>query len=339
MSPEAAGDDRPRSLHDYMAAANAAYYGSRDPLGTQGDFITAPEISQMFGELLGLWFADLALRADAGEAVAYVELGPGRGTLAADALRAMAKAGLTPPVHFVETSPVLRETQRKAVPQAVWHGDLSSLPTDRPLIVIANEFFDALPIRQYERTAHGWRERMVAGTPLRLVPGEADCTDAIPIQLADAPLGAIVERNPASEGVMAALSARIATQGGALLVLDYGYEGPATGDTLQAMKDHRYADPLAEPGTCDLTAHVDFAMLAAIARANGLRPAPCVGQGAFLTGLGIDARAAALVRTNPERADEVAQARARLVAPEAMGTLFKVLAVRHADWPQPAGFA
>ena len=322
-----------------MAAANAAYYGSRDPLGASGDFITAPEISQMFGELIGLWFADLALRADVGERVAYVELGPGRGTLAADALRAMAKAGLTPPVHFVETSPVLRAAQREAAPHASWHADLESLPADRPLIVIANEFFDALPIHQYERTPRGWRERMVAGEPPRLMPGEADCAEAIPIQLADAPLGAIVERNRAGEAALATLSARIAAQGGALLILDYGYEGPATGDTLQAMKDHHYADPLAEPGTRDLTAHVDFAMLAAIARAGGLRPSPCVGQGAFLSALGIDARAAALVRANPARADEVAQARDRLVAPEAMGRLFKALAARHADWPQPAGFA
>jgi len=322
-----------------MAAANAAYYGSRDPLGASGDFITAPEISQMFGELIGLWFADLALRADVGERVAYVELGPGRGTLAADALRAMAKAGLTPPMHFVETSPVLRAAQREAAPHASWHADMESLPADRPLIVIANEFFDALPIHQYERTPRGWRERMVAGEPPRLMPGEADCAEVIPIQLADAPLGAIVERNRAGEAALATLSARIAAQGGALLILDYGYEGPATGDTLQAMKDHHYANPLAEPGTRDLTAHVDFAMLAAVARAGGLRPSPCVGQGAFLSALGIDARAAALVRANPARADEVAQARDRLVAPEAMGRLFKALAARHADWPQPAGFA
>lgn len=339
MSPEAAGDDRPLSLHDFMAAANAAYYGSRDPLGAGGDFITAPEISQMFGELIGLWFADLALRAGAGATAAYVELGPGRGTLAVDALRAMARAGLAPPVHFVETSTVLREAQRTAVPHAHWHEDVRTLPTDRPLIIIANEFFDALPIHQYQRTARGWRERMVAGDPPRLLPGEVDCADAIPIQLADAPLGAIVERNEAGEAAMAVLARRIAAQGGALLVIDYGYEGPATGDTLQAMKDHRYADPLAEPGTRDLTAHVDFAMLAAVGRANGLRPTPCVGQGAFLTALGIDARAAALARANPARADEVAGAHARLVDPSAMGTLFKALALRHTDWPQPAGFA
>ena len=336
-SPEAAGSANIQTLHDFMAAANTAYYASRDPLGQAGDFITAPEISQMFGELIGMWFADLALRAGAGERVAYVELGPGRGTLAADALRAMARAGLAPPVHFVETSPVLRARQRAAGPQASWHGDVAGLPGDRPLIVIANEFFDALPIRQYERTARGWRERMVAGG--QLLPGEEDCAGAIPIQLADAPLGSIVERSPASESILADLAGRIAAQGGALLAIDYGYEGPATGDTLQAMLSHAYADPLEAPGTRDLTAHVDFAMLAATGRATGLRPGPCVGQGAFLSALGIDARAAALARAHPERLEELRGARDRLVEPRAMGRLFKVLALRHPAWPAPAGFA
>jgi len=319
-----------------MRDANAAYYGGRDPLGRAGDFITAPEISQMFGELIGLWCADLTLRAGAPD-FAYVELGPGRGTLAADARRAMAKAGLNPPVHFVETSPVLREKQRGAVPDAQWHDDVATLPVDRPLVIVANEFFDALPIRQYERTGLGWRERMVANG--RFLRGEADCADAIPLALSDAPLGAIVERNPEAEAIMATLADRIAAQGGALLAFDYGYEGPAAGDTLQAMTAHAFADPLDAPGTRDLTAHVDFAMLAMIARAHGLRPSPCVTQGAYLTALGIDARAAALARANPAGAQDIETARHRLVAPEAMGRLFKALSVRHADWPMPAGFS
>ncbi|MBO9670517.1 MAG: SAM-dependent methyltransferase [Sphingobium sp.] len=319
-----------------MAGANAAYYGGRDPLGRIGDFVTAPEISQMFGELIGLWTADLVLRAGA-KGAAYVELGPGRGTLAADALRAMAKAGLQPPVHFVETSPVLRAKQREAVPTAHWHDDVAALPTDRPLLVIANEFFDALAIRQFERTAHGWRERMVAERAF--LPGDTDCADEIPIALSDAQLGAIVERNPAAEAIMAIMARRIAVQGGALLAVDYGYEGPATGDTLQAMSGHAFADPLEAPGTRDLTAHVDFAMLAAVAREHGLRPTPCVGQGAFLTALGIDARSAALSLANPAGADTIKLARHRLVGSDAMGRLFKVLCVRHPDWPMPAGFA
>ncbi len=330
------GSGAPVPLHDFMARANAAYYARRDPLGHAGDFITAPEISQVFGELIGLWCADLALRADAGD-FAWIELGPGRGTLAADALRAMAKAGLSPAVHFVETSPLLREKQRAAVPGALWHDGIDTLPRDRPLIIVANEFFDALPIRQYERGARGWRERLVAEG--RFVLGEADTADEIPLALSDAPLGAIVERNPAAEAIAAALAGRIAAQGGALLALDYGYEGPLAGDTLQAMSSHSYAHPLEAPGTRDLTAHVDFAVLAAAARALGARPTPCVTQGAFLTALGIDARADALARANPAQAEAVAAARNRLVAPEAMGRLFKVLAIRHLDWPLPAGFA
>jgi SAM-dependent MidA family methyltransferase len=328
-----------------MDRANAAYYGGRDPLGRAGDFITAPEISQMFGELIGLWWADLALRSGQGANAAYVELGPGRGTLAADALRAMGQAGLKPIVHFVETSHALREKQREAVRQAHWHDSIDTLPDDRPLLIIANEFFDALPIRQFERTARGWRERMVASDPApggqtyRMMLGEADCADAIPIALSDAQSGAIVERNPATESIVGALAQRIARQGGALLAIDYGYEGPAVGDTLQAMADHRYVDPLEAPGTRDLTAHVDFAMVAAVGSFHGARPTPCVTQGDFLSALGIDARAHSLSRANAAKADEIETARHRLIAPEAMGRLFKVVALRHHDWPQPAGFA
>lgn len=320
-----------------MGAANAAYYASRDPLGAAGDFITAPEISQMFGELLGLWAADLWDRAGRPAHLAYVELGPGRGTLAADAARAMARAGLTPPVHLVETSPVLRQAQAVQTPEATWHDTIDTLPHDRPLLVIANEFFDALPIRQYVRTARGWREHMVDNG--RLVAGDADRAGEIPVALSDAPLGSIAERNPGTEAITAALCARIARQGGALLAIDYGYEGPATGDTLQAVMNHGFVDPLADLGSRDLTAHVDFAMLAMIARGESLRTSPVVGQGAFLKALGIDARTATLARTNPARADTITGQRDRLVGEAQMGRLFKVLAVRHADWPMPAGFA
>lgn len=339
MSPEPGGaepESHPVSLHDFMARANAAYYGGRDPLGRAGDFITAPEISQMFGELVGLWGADLILRAEATDA-AYVELGPGRGTLAADTRRAMARAGLDLPVHLVETSPVLRDKQRALLPAAHWHDVIDTLPDDRPLLIVANEFFDALPIRQYTRTARGWRERMV--TDGRFTLGTVECAGEIPLPLADAPLGAIVERNPAAEAIVAALACRLAAQGGALLAIDYGYEGPLAGDTLQAMAAHAHVDPLAAPGTRDLTAHVDFGMLAAVARDQGARPSPCVMQGAFLTALGIDARAQALARANPTQADAIEAARHRLVAPQAMGRLFRVLAIRNSGWPEPAGFA
>jgi SAM-dependent MidA family methyltransferase len=321
----------PIPVSQFMAAANAHYYATRDPLGAAGDFTTAPEISQMFGELIGAWAADLWDRAGRPE-LAWVELGPGRGTLTADALRVMARAGLVPPVHFVETSPTLRAAQAARVPGATWHDDLAGLPEDRPLIVVANEFFDALPIRQLVRRGTTWHERLVACQDTLFVPiaGKAVPDTIIPPHLADAPAGAVIETSPASVAIMADLAAHVVAQGGAALVIDYGYEGPALGDTLQAVKDHRYANPFEAPGERDLTAHVDLGTLALVARASGARVAGPVGQGAFLTALGIDARAAAL-------GERVAPDRARLV--EDMGTLFKVLALTHQDWPEPAGLA
>jgi SAM-dependent MidA family methyltransferase len=324
-------------LAQYMALVNSHYYATRDPLGAAGDFTTAPEISQMFGELIGLWAADLSLRAGAADC-AYVELGPGRGTLAADALRAMAKAGLTPPVHLVETSPVLREAQLQRLPEAMHHDAVETLPTDRPLIVIANEFFDALPIRQLLRSDTGWRERMVDWDGTRLVPtlGEQRFDAVIPEILRDSE---VVETSPASVAVMRELSARIAAHGGALLAVDYGYEGPLAGDSLQALHRHRFADPFDAPGEQDLTAHVDFAALAEAARAEGAVANKVVTQGALLEALGIAARAAALARAAPERQAEIETAWRRLCGHQEMGTLFKALAVTAPGWPIPGGFA
>jgi len=321
-----------------MAAANQHYYATRDPLGAGGDFTTAPEISQMFGELIGLWCADLWDRAGRPE-MAWVELGPGRGTLAVDALRAMAKAGLAPPVHFVETSPVLRAAQAERVPDAVWHDSIDTLPTDRPLIVIANEFFDALPIRQLVRGAAGWFERLVACQDTLFLPiaGKQMPDAIIPEALRDAPPGSVIETSPASVAILRDLAQRIVVQGGALLAIDYGYAGPALGDTLQAVRGHAFANPFETPGEQDLTAHVDFGTLAAAALVERARVAGPIGQGAFLTALGIDARAAALAKTVSERADQIAIDKARLT--QAMGDLFQVLAVTAPAWPQPAGFA
>ncbi|WP_267388936.1 SAM-dependent methyltransferase [Sphingomonas sp. GC_Shp_3] len=321
-----------------MAAANAHYYATRDPLGTGGDFTTAPEISQMFGELIGLWAADLWDRAARPDA-AWVECGPGRGTLTADALRAAAKAGFTPPVHFVETSPVLRAEQAKRVSDATWHDDVTTLPEGQPLIVVANEFFDALPIRQLVRAGGGWAERYVACQDTLFLPITAKAVpgEIIPERLRDAAPGSIIETSPASVAIFRALSRRIASQGGAILTIDYGYEGPAIGDTLQAVRGHAFANPFEHPGENDLTAHVDFATLAAAAAKEGAVPSPVVGQGALLRALGIDARAAALARATPARADAIAADRDRLV--DAMGDLFKALTVTAPGWPQPAGFA
>ncbi len=320
----------PISLAQYMAAANAHYYATRDPLGS--DFTTAPEISQMFGELIGAWLADLWDRAGRPPA-AYVELGPGRGTLAADALRVMAKAGLTPAVHFVETSPTLREAQAVRVPNAIWHHDTTTLPDDVALLIIANEFFDALPIRQLVRGADGWHERLVACQDTLFLPiaGKQVPSDILPPALRDAFPGSVIETSPASVSVMRDLAGRIARQGGAMLTIDYGYEGPAIGDTLQAMQSGRFVNPFENPGEHDLTAHVDFATLAAAAITAGASAFGPVEQGALLVALGIDSRAAAL-------GEAVTADRERLVSADQMGTLFKAIAVTAPGWPHPAGF-
>ncbi len=330
------------TLHDYMGFANAHYYGTRDPLGAAGDFITAPEISQMFGEMIGLWLADLWGRAG-GMPVHYVELGPGRGTLAADALRALATAGCHPQAHLVETSPTLRARQVQAVPGAIFHDDVTTLPTDAPLLIVANEFFDALPFRQFVRTEAGWRERVLANDRLepgrRFLPilGERDV--ALPAAYASAPQGSVAERCPAGEAIMAMLATRIAAQGGAMLTIDYGHAGPVVGDTMQAVQAHRFADPFVEPGARDITAHVDFTALADAARQAGLAVTPLVEQGAFLLRLGIGVRAEGLGGPVAERRDAVQTALRRLTDPAEMGRLFKVMAAVNSDWPAPEGFS
>lgn len=318
-----------------MALCNAHYYATRDPLGVAGDFTTAPEISQMFGELIGLWAADLWTRAGTPGA-AWVELGPGRGTLAADAVRAMQRAEFAPPVHFVETSPMLRAMQAQMVPHAIHHDGIDTLPADRPLIVVANEFFDALPIRQLVHTADGWRERMVDMADGRLVAAVGDQRfDAVVPEGLGA--GEVIETAPAAASIMRDLAARIVAQGGALLAIDYGYESVRAGDTLQAIRRHAFVDPFVAPGEQDLTAHVDFAALAEAARAEGAIAHPIVPQGALLDALGIAARATALAHAAPARQAEIEAAWRRLCAPDAMGMLFKTLAVTAPGWPVPAG--
>ena len=332
--------DGPIPLERFMADANAHYYATRDPFGAAGNFVTAPEVSQMFGELIGLALADPWDRAGR-PACAYVELGPGRGTLAVDALRAMAVAGLRPPVYLVETSPLLRAAQRARLPDAVWHDDIATLPADRPLLIVANEFFDALPIRQHVRTPAGWRERMVThgAAGFAPLPGAQPLDDAIPPHLRAAAPGAIAESCPAAQAIAHALALRLVAQGGVLIAVDYGHDGRAAGDTLQAVHAHAYADPFACPGTRDLTAHVDFAALAAAARAGGAAVAGPVDQGQWLIALGLAGRAAALGRAAPDRAEEIAAAYRRLTAAGEMGRLFKAIAVTAPDWPIPAGFA
>jgi SAM-dependent MidA family methyltransferase len=307
----------PITLEAYMEACNSYYYATRDPLGAAGDFTTAPEISQMFGEIVGAALADCWARAGRPDRVAYVELGPGRGTLAADALRVMRAAGLEPPVHFVETSPILRDAQAKQVPGASWHDSIDALP-DAPLLVVANEFFDALPIRQF---VDGRERRVMAAAG-----GLAFDRD-----------GEIVETSPAREEAAAALAAKLATQGGVALIIDYGHERSAPGDTLQAVRRHRFAHVLESPGEQDMTSHVDFEALGKAVREASATVSTVIEQGPWLERLGIIARAAALAARAPERAQEIEAARARLCRPDAMGSLFKVMAIHAPNWPAPAG--
>lgn len=330
----------PISLQHYMGEANARYYASRDPLGQGGDFVTAPEISQMFGELIGLWLADIWLRAGRPERVHYVELGPGRGTLARDALRAAGKAGLTPQVHFVEGSAALRDIQRAAFPQAEWHHDLATVPDDAPVLLVANEFLDALPVRQMVRAEAGWRERMVGVEEDRFLPvvGARPMDAAVPEHLRDAPPGTIIETCPGAAAVLSEAAGRLARQGGAALFIDYGHAQFRTGSTLQAVRAHAKVDPFGTPGEADLTALVDFATLADVAQQHGARWLGTATQGDWLTALGIEARTAALSAHAPQQAEAVQAAKARLVDPAQMGELFKVMGLAAPGWPDGVGF-
>ena len=329
----------PMPVSRFMAAANAEYYATRASIGAEGDFITAPEISQMFGELIGAWIADLCDRTGQADAH-YVELGPGRGTLAADALRAIRSAGLRLPVHFVESSPRLRAEQAERVPDATWHDDISTLP-EVPLVVIANEFFDALPVEQVVRSIDGWHRRLVACQDTLFLPivGPRVPDAIVPPHLKDAPVGSIVESSPAAVAIVRDLARRLVAHGGAALIIDYGYDGPALGETLQAVRGHRHANPFDTPGTVDLSAHVDFAVLGAAAQIEGARVHGPVSQRDFLGSLGIAARAAALTRRAPAQADAITAAHLRLTDPQAMGTLFRVMALTGGDGPVPVGFA
>jgi SAM-dependent MidA family methyltransferase len=311
--------DGPISVEAYMEACNSYYYATRDPLGTRGDFTTAPEISQMFGELVGAALADCWKRAGAPADAIYAELGPGRGTLAADALRVMRAAGFAGEVHLVETSPVLRALQEQAVPGAHWHESVDDLPA-RPLLLVANEFLDALPIRQFIGGAE--RRLLVAGGGLAF---DRD--------------GEIVEDSPAREAAVAAVATCLAARGGVALFIDYGHERTSAGDTLQAVRGHGFAPVLADPGEQDLTSHVDFEAVARAASDAGALVTRVVGQGEWLSRLGIEARAQALVRANPDRAEEVHTALHRLAHPGEMGRLFKVIALHSQAWPAPAGLA
>lgn len=335
--------DGPLSVAAYMTACllhpTYGYYTRQDPLGRRGDFVTAPEISQMFGELLGLWTAQVWMDQGAPSRFTLAELGPGRGTLMADALRATrAVPGFHDAVSLVlvEASPVLRKAQSDQL--AAYAPDfvdtVADLP-DGPLFVLANEFFDALPIRQFQRTETGWRERQIGLQGDRLIWGLAPDgpVPALDHRLATTRPGQIVEQCAPGEAIAAELGARIAAHGGAALILDYGDE-ESIGDTFQAMAGHAFADTLADPGEADLTAHVAFGPLARAAQpavASALVP-----QGVFLERLGITPRAQSLARgLNGAALDQHVAAHRRLTHPDEMGHIFKARALTSADAPPP----
>ena len=339
----------PISIARYMAAAMGhpkfGYYMHRDPLGQSGDFITAPEVSQMFGELIGLWCATVWRSMGEPPSIALTELGPGRGTLMADALRAAAKVpgfNEAAQVHLVETSPVLRAKQRSALePHAVaWHESFDSVP-EGPAIIVANELFDALPIRQFERLREGWCERLVdldpAGARFRLVLA-SPANNPVPPSLRDAPLGSVCEVSPAGLALADAVAERLSRHGGAALIIDYGAAESRPRETLQSVHGHKSHDVFEAPGTADICAHVDFGQLACAARGGGGAVYGPIEQGRFLRELGIEARAAALSQASTAQAESIRADLARLTDPAQMGSLFKVLAIAHPDLPPPPGF-
>mgnify|MGYP001806082962 CR=1 FL=1 len=351
----------PMSVAAFMTEALAhprwGYYQRQDPFGVAGDFITAPEISQMFGELLGLWCVHTWSCLGSPVPFALVELGPGRGTLMRDALRA---AALVPAfrnalrLHMVETSPTLRAIQARTLADCpfpagapVWHDHLADLP-EGPCFFLANEFFDALPIRQVIRTPSGWAERRVDVDPDgpgfrfvldRPMPDRL-AMELLPESVWRSPPGSLVELCPTAQGLMAELAGRLVQHGGAALVIDYGYPHAACGETLQALRRHQFVPVLETPGAADLTAHVNFESLVAAARTAGARAWGPVDQGAFLKTLGLAERAALLCReASPDQAAAIAAASHRLTAADAMGTLFKVLAITAPTAPAPVGFS
>jgi NADH dehydrogenase [ubiquinone] 1 alpha subcomplex assembly factor 7 len=342
------GAEGPITVARYMEEAlfhpRFGYYAARDPLGARGDFVTAPEISQTFGELIGLWCADYWRRMGSPDPFVLVELGPGRGTMMRDALRA---ARLVPDfcaaarLHLVERSAVLRAAQERMLAAAspAWHDDLAGVPKG-PMLLVANEFLDALPVRQFVRRGGRWHERRVglgADGALRFMIEAAPAALTLP---GDAAEGAIREIRAGAEELARDVARRIVADGGAALFIDYGYVAAACGDTLQAVRRHRRHDVLAEPGDADLTAHVDFAACADAAAQAGARVSGLLPQGTFLTALGIEARAAKLIaHVDPEQALIIRNGCRRLVDPAEMGSLFKALALTKPGAPMPAGFA
>ena len=322
------------TVAEYMGLALAhpefGYYMKKDPLGKAGDFTTAPEISQIFGELAGAFLAQ-QWRIMGEPAATLVELGPGRGTLMADALRITRHVEgfhSSISVQMVETSPALRARQQEALhgqhPEISWHDTLELPP--KPVLLIANEFFDALPIRQFVSQGKEISERMVVVKDGKLA-----------FSPEDAPV--ISERCQSALDIVSRISRHIATHGGVALIVDYGYLGGARADTLQAMKNHEYHDVLADPGDADITAHVDFNALKEAAKNGGAAVYGVITQGMFFTRLGALVRAQMLCKkASEEQKEAIMSGVTRLLAPEQMGDLFKVMCIAGVRHPKPEGF-
>jgi NADH dehydrogenase [ubiquinone] 1 alpha subcomplex assembly factor 7 len=345
----------PISIRRYMALAlghpQHGYYMTRDPLGATGDFTTAPEISQMFGELIGLWAAQCWLDLGQPDPVRLVECGPGRGTMMADALRAAKAApGFLDRlrIELVETSPVLKAAQMLKLAGCgvpvdwcnAFH-DIIATEDDGPVIVIGNEFLDALPIRQFQRQHGQWHERLVGISGDKLILGLSAKSE--PAIRMEAPDGAIFEWALAAQELLNTLATHLKATGGIALFLDYGHTKLGFGDTLQAMRGHAFVDPLATPGESDLTTHVDFETLASLARELGLTVHGPMDQGAFLQALGLEARTEQLIShaQTPQQKEAIRSAERRLTdtSRTGMGRLFKVIAFAAPGQPVPPGFA
>ncbi|MCB1478167.1 MAG: SAM-dependent methyltransferase [Tepidamorphaceae bacterium] len=348
------GKSGPMPVSAFMARAltdpDHGYYTTATPFGVDGDFITAPEMSQLFGEIVGAWavhVAEVIATAIPDGPIHLIEPGPGRGTLMADILRV---ASLRPEldarveVHLVEASPKLRETQRATIGKARpdrtepnWHAEIGTIP-EGPFVLVANEFFDALPVEQAVKTNGGWRRRVVSleDGNLAFAAGEAA---QVPEQFNDAQQGAILETCPPAAGIAKNLTQRMTRQPGVVLVIDYGYDMPATGDTLQAVRRHKSCDPLEHIGQADLTAHVCFGALAHAAITAGAQAFGPMPQAQFLSELGMAERAEKLMAARPDRRGDIETAFTRLVSPDAMGSLFKVMALTSPGMGAPPPFA
>lgn len=339
----------PMPFAEFMAAAASHYYAAHEPFGVEGDFVTAPEVSQMFGEMIGAWLTDLWLQLGRPEKVKLIELGPGRGTLAADIMRTLSnwtEFSNAVTLHLVETSPSLRQKQAETLRnyRPTWYDSLDEVPEGFNFI-IANEFFDALPVHQFKKSNGVWMERYVTYDKATnhfnwtLKPPAFDIEDVMPPDFIDAAEGSIFEVSPASLSVLEEMCDRIASFGGAGLIIDYGHKKTGLGDTVQALKHHKYSDALQDPGEKDITAHVDFGALKAVAEQQ-VQVHKAVTQGEFLTRLGITQRAETLrEEANDEQRKGIEQALFRLIAPSEMGTLFKVMGLSpYQNTITPSGF-